>query len=141
MSIEYELHFADSRPTEELLAAAGLGELPGLLPFPGKPQASRAHIIREAYGFTSKADLVLRVDPSFFNKDDGYTGNYTLIRAAMALLRAAQGDMVLLFNWEKPMLMRRDGKLLLNNDGGWWDSPARLGLVDLPYVMEELPSL
>jgi hypothetical protein len=141
MSIEYELHFADPRPTEELLAAAGLGELPGLLPFPGQPTASRAHTIREAYGFTSRADLTLRVDLSVYNPDDGYAGNYNLIRAAMALLKAAQGDAVLLFNCEKPMLMRRGGQVVLNKEGGWWKSPALLGLVDLPYIMESLPSL
>ncbi|MCX5796441.1 MAG: SitI3 family protein [Elusimicrobia bacterium] len=141
MSIEYELHFADPRPAEGLLAAAKIGEVRGLTLHPGRPQPPRVHAIREAYGFISQADLVVRLDLSVYNADDGYAGNFNLIRVLMALLKVAQGDMVVLFNWELPILMRRGGQVILETDRGWWKSPALRGLVDVPYIEESLPSL
>jgi hypothetical protein len=141
MSIEYELHFADSRSAEELLAAAGVADMRGLKPFPGRPSASRVHTIREAYGFTSKTDLDLRLDLSVYNADDGYAGNFNLVRVVMALMKVAQGDLVVLFNYELPILMRRNGQVILETDRGWWKSPALRGLIDVPYVEGSLPSL
>ena len=141
MSINYELHFADPRSAEELLVAAGVGEIRGLKPFPGRPSASRVHTIREAYGFTSKTDLDLRLDLSVYNADDGYAGNFNLIRTVMALLKVAQGDLIALFNYEIPILMRRNGQVILETDRGWWKSPALRGLVDVPYIEESLPAL
>lgn len=141
MAIEYELHLSDPRPAEELLAAAGIGEVRGLSLTPGRPQASRAHVIREAYGFTSRTDLLLRLDLSAYDADDGYAGNFALVRVVMALLKAAQGDAVLLFNWEQPLLLRRDGRVTLNRDGAWCQSPSLRGLVDVPCFEDSLPSL
>ncbi|MBI5241655.1 MAG: hypothetical protein HY926_14375 [Elusimicrobia bacterium] len=141
MAIEYELHFADQRPAEELLKAAGLGDIPGLITFPGRPAAARAHIVREAYGFTPKSSLDLRLDLSVHNPDDGYAGNFSLVRVVMALLKVAQGDVVVLFNHELPILMRRGGQVILETDRGWWKSPALRGLVDVPYIEEDLPAL
>lgn len=141
MSINYCLYFADPRPAEELLKAAGFGQAQGLVPFPGRPSAARAHIIRESYGFTPMADVDLRLDLSVHNPDDGYGGNFNMVRVVMALLKVAQGNLIVLFNDEIPILMRRDGQVVIDGERGWWKSPAMRGLVDVPYIEESLPAL
>ena len=132
MALEYEFQLSDPRGPEELLAAAGIGQVAGLSLKPCPPTAARVHIVREACGFTSRICLLMR---------RGSAGDHNLLRAVMALLKTSNGDAALFLNYETPLLLRRQGKLMLNAECGWWRRPAMLELVDMPYSEESLPSL
>lgn len=152
MALEYDLYVALT-PCRILLDP--LRDLPGFKVLP-KDRAeapglgiiacitfgSRRSDLQREYGIFAESFLGFRIDPSACDPKLGYTGNYVLIQAAMAVLKASPADALLLFNGESPLLLlRRQGKLILNKENDWWDNAAKLRLVDLPYEMASLPSL
>ncbi|MFB2837153.1 SitI3 family protein [Floridanema evergladense] len=70
-------------------------------------------VIAEEFGFQPSIVVDFRINP----KDAYKEGKDTLIKGTLDLLDRFQGDAVLLFNGEQPVLQRINGKLRLYS--GW----------------------
>ncbi|WP_413470381.1 SitI3 family protein [[Phormidium] sp. LEGE 05292] len=70
-------------------------------------------VIAEEFGFQPSIVVDFRINP----KDAYKEGKDTLIKGTLDLLDRVQGDAVLLFNGEQPVLQRINGKLRLYS--GW----------------------
>jgi len=94
-------------------------------------------IIKEAYQLEPTVYVRFRLDK--FDRWD--PGLQKTVVAAVELLRNAGGNGILLFNGETPVLMSKEGQVTLNNGHDFWEDPARLALVTVPYEMHRLASL
>ena len=150
MALEYDLHVGCGVTPETLLEAVAKTEGfkvsgdrfegPGLTGGVYTPRETRSDIIREGFGLEVKNYIGTRVDLSAFTEEEGYAGVDASIRLALSVLDQVPCDAVLLFNYESPVLLRRDGTLRLNRAKGFW-RPRMLELVRVPYLLEDLPSL
>lgn len=55
------------------------------------------------------------------------------VRAASALLHAYSGDLLFLYLDAYPALMRKNGRIILEQTSRIWDNADLLAMVDLPY--------
>jgi hypothetical protein len=147
MALEYRLRIATSLEPSQVLRSLSLlhsletrsGQLsgPGVIAIQVSPVSERgSSVIRDAFGFSPTVDITFRLE-KLENLDAGVR---TVIRATLELLRETAGEVVMLFNGEDVVLLRKDGLLVLNNAWDFW-SQARLAQVTLPYAMRSIPSL
>ena len=89
-------------------------------------------VIAEEFGFQPNIVVDFRINP----KDAYKEGKDTLIKGTFDLLDRVQGDAILLFNGEQPVLQRIKGKLKLYSG---WEATAITILHDrkLPYELEQ----
>ena len=64
-----------------------------------------------------------------------------IFQGVMAVLHQVPGDAVFLFNWEKALLLRREGQILLDTAYATWTPERLLLLGDMPHSFEVLPVL
>ncbi len=145
MAISYRLQLAtDTTPeTVVVAAAAGAGIGPvtpeqttvrlfkasgeGLWLYGSANDAMSQMISREDYGVDATVSLVMRLD-----KFDLPGAQRRMLLAVSGALSGCAGDVVLLFNGERPVLRRRDGEVVFDTDFGVW-TPDLLAVSDLPY--------
>jgi len=88
-------------------------------------------ITKENYGLESTALVSFRLD-----KFDGFEeGLKTTVKISLSLLRAAECDGLLLSN-DIPVLMRKEGKIVVNSGPGFW--PGLPLLVGQPHTIASL---
>lgn len=78
------------------------------------------------------------------DKFEGYDAGMASLREIVGrMLRQFDADLVLLANYEKGVLLRKSGSLLLDGEEGPWREPweEQLGRHDLKWKCEILPSL
>ena len=94
-------------------------------------------------GVTRQAGIEARIGVSFnrsgVNAAD--TWEESTVRAVLALLHACSGDALLMYCSDTPVLLRKDGKLILDKRTDLWELVGNdlLGLVDLPYEFGVIP--
>jgi ABC-type molybdate transport system substrate-binding protein len=80
----------------------------------------------------------------FANSDKENTAARTenTVRAVVNLLKADEGDALFVYCSDSPALLRKDGKLILDERCGVWKpgvEPKVLPLIDLPYQFGIIP--
>ena len=145
MALEYDLKLQDpAEPVEaadrlvaggDFVRSADGIEAPDLLVGLDAPSASTQEIIR-----TSWLQASVQVWFRLKKRGDTNAAELRIVRASATLLAAGAGDAVLLFNGEDVVLLRKQGKLLLNRDLGFW-SDERRALLALPHELESIPHI
>jgi hypothetical protein len=92
-------------------------------------------MIEEEFGFTPTVCISFRRD----NETDPVTVRTNLLRGCIALLEGNNDDAVLLLNGEVVILLRRNGRLVLNTVEGFW-TDAELAVIPTPIEFESIPS-
>ena len=101
------------------------------------PETERGYaVIKQAFGFSPTVRVVFRLDK--FEHTE--SARKQLLSATLELLRRSQGNAVLLFNNEDVVLLRTHGRLILNDESGFWTSD-HLSEIDLPYRMSSIGGL
>lgn len=93
-------------------------------------------ILREELGIEPKVDVQLTLD-KFGDLPSAMT---RMLRGVLAVLLQEPGDAVLLFQGETILLLRKEGRLYLNDGLEIW-TPARQELVGMPYVLRHFAVL
>ena len=90
-----------------------------------------------------RTDLRYNLRLFFSNKDKGSDlWLVSMVRAAVALLHAYPGDLIFRYLLHPPVLMRKQGRLVLELRSDVWSPRYEtevLSLIDLPYEWEEIP--
>ena len=151
MALEYLLHLSTSlKPARALeLLSKNIGGL--ALTWNGKnsdyllgptieidvsePFRSLQESIRDGYRFIPTLEVGFR----FKNNTDYDTSRQLMFQATLLLLEQAQ-DAVLLFNYERTVLQRLDGKLAFNSGYHMWDEEWLKDRLTLPFEHRPLPS-
>ncbi|MFA6318188.1 MAG: hypothetical protein WC943_12300, partial [Elusimicrobiota bacterium] len=102
-------------------------------------EAVRNAILEEDLKMRMELCAGMRVDLSAHDEKKGHLGIETAARLALDLCKKGAFDVLLLFNGETPVLIRRRGSLHLHKP--FWSALDRLALVDVPYKLEDLPGL
>jgi hypothetical protein len=92
-------------------------------------------MIEEEFGFTPTVCISFHRD----NETDPVTVRTNLLRGCIALLEGNNDDAVLLLNGEVVILLRRNGRLVLNTVEGFW-TDAELAVIPTPIEFESIPS-
>jgi hypothetical protein len=109
---------------------------PGLQVHIGRPGPLEIEMIEEEFGFTPTASVTFRRD-----KDAEPVAVRTrLLRGSLSLLEGGTNDTVLLFNGETVILLRRNGKLVLNPLEGFWTEEV-LAVIPTPHEFESIRSI
>ena len=93
-------------------------------------------VIGEAFNFTPTVRVIFRLDK--FNDTD--SGKLSLLRGTLELVRQLRSELVLLFNGEDVVLLHAKGRLVLNEQSGFWTT-EHLVQIDLPYELRAFESL
>lgn len=154
MSLDYHFRLTTQRPPQEVLRLAletlglrprstltreGVFEEtvgPGFLVSAGPVAPMSRALLEEAWGISPTVDIHFWLDAG----DERHAALTAMLQSIVAVLRQDAGDAVLLFSGETPLLLRHEGKLLLDARSGIW-TRERLSLVDLPYALRNLPTL
>lgn len=90
-----------------------------------------------------QAGIVASVELSFTNTDKRLLDAWLLntLHAVIALLHAYPGDALLLHCTDTPALLRKAGRIVLDEREDLWDSiePGILSLIKLPYEFGVIP--
>lgn len=90
-----------------------------------------------------RTDLRYNLRLFFSNKDKGSDlWLVSMVRAAVALLHAYPGDLIFRYLLHPPVLMRKQGRLVLELRSDVWSPRYEtevLSLIDLPCEWEEIP--
>jgi hypothetical protein len=100
-----------------------------------EPFRSLQESIRDGYRFIPTLEVGFR----FKNNTDYDTSRQLMFQATLLLLEQAQ-DAVLLFNYERTVLQRLDGKLAFNSGYHMWDEEWLKDRLTLPFEHRPLPS-
>jgi hypothetical protein len=146
MALEYSLKIAG--PTqcaalaERLCGVPGYRQVaggviaPGLQVHIGQPGPLEIEMIEEEFGFTPTASVTFQRD-----KDAEPVAVRTrLLQGCIALLERGTDDTVLLFNGETVILLRRNGKFVLNPIEGFWTHET-LAVIPIPHEFETIRSI
>lgn len=87
---------------------------------------------RDDFQFTPTVTLGCRVDK---DPDSQREGPIWVVRICNAILKETPGDVVLLYNGDVPILLRRAKRLVLVNDRGFW-TKEWLAQIDVPYTLQ-----
>lgn len=113
--------------------------LSGLFAITGKLKGPGQSVTGEDYGFHPTLNVVFEIYSS--EGEDYLGGMRAMMRATMALLQHEPGDAVMLFNGERTVLQRINGKLMLNEAWDNWVAHAQvLSEITLPYELRHLRS-
>jgi hypothetical protein len=93
-------------------------------------------VVDETYDLHTRLRMSFRLD-----KLNQEMARQTMIRLVNDALGRWTEDAVLLFNGERPILLRRKGQLTLNSAAGFWRQQGVLALIDAPFDERELPNL
>lgn len=96
-----------------------------------RKSADHRSIILDDFGFLPTITATFRLSPE--TDEDEETGRHQLMRAVMTLLHNTDGNAVLQFNYDYPLLERINGRLVLNGDWKEWTSYGLLDDVTLPH--------
>jgi hypothetical protein len=146
MALEYTLEIAGQTQISELAkrlcsvpeyqqAAEGV-IAPGLQVHIGRPNSLEIEMIEEEFRFTPTASVMFRRDKEF----EPVAARTSLLRGCVALLEGSTDDAVLLFNGETVILLRRNGRLVLNPVEGFWTDEA-LAVIPTPIEFESIQSI
>jgi len=91
--------------------------------------------VERTFGFASVLNVLFRFDK--FGDSAGQRDD--MVRLVVAVLADVVGDAVLEFAGENVWLLRREGRLVVDVDGGFW-TPELLALLP-PHDRAELPDL
>jgi hypothetical protein len=141
MSISYTLEIGGQRQYSELAerlcrvpeyqqTAAGI-IAPGLKVFIGQPRRLGIEMIEEEFEFTPTAHVSFRWD----KETDIVEVHTRLLQECRALLEGNTDDAVLLLNGEVVILLRRNGRLVLNRVEGFW-ADEDLAVIPSPIVTQ-----
>lgn len=145
MSIDYSFKSNTKNTVQQVLER--LRNMPGVSPLEGEAQAEGVvisvfeatrpgtSVIQEAFDFSPTVTVYFTVD-----KEQIDQGVLSIVQISNELLALDPSDSLLLFNGELPLLVRRDGRLILDNTTNFWQ-PDHLALVKLPYLFQHLPML
>ncbi|MBI4677359.1 MAG: hypothetical protein HY748_07225 [Elusimicrobia bacterium] len=149
MSLDYDLYVGKGLSERELLSLIRhrMGfkltgrkfDGPGLSGVVFEVDAVRNAILQEDLGLRMELCVGTWMDLSAHDEKRGYLGIETIARLSVHVIKQGAFDALLLFNGETPCLLRRSGVLRLRKE--FWKSMGRLSLVDVPYKLEDLPSL
>lgn len=92
---------------------------------------SRRETVEEGFGFTPTLTVDFTFSPE--TDEDEESGRHDMMRAVMTLLHNTDGNAVLQFNYDYPLLERTNGRLVLNGDWKEWTSYGLLNDVTLPH--------
>jgi len=146
MAIEYTLEIAGPAQCDTL--ATRLCSIPGyrcttegvissgLHVYISQPGPLEVEMTKEEFGFTPTASVTFRRD----KEADPVMVRMSLLRGCMALLEENTEGAVLLFNGETVILLRRNGKLVLNPVDGFWTDEV-IVLISAPYEFEHIESI
>jgi hypothetical protein len=145
MALEYSLRLAadcDPGLVAGLVAASrsvrghrGTLQAPGVVEIRVVPESGHTHdTLRRSLGLTPTVLVFFRLD-KFRGPSEGVT---SVLQVCADVLHALPGDAVLLFNGETVVLLRQQGRLLLNRGWGGW-SAVRPSELSLPSEWAELP--
>ncbi len=146
MSISYTLRISGQTQFSELAkrlcsvpeyqqAAEGI-IVPGLQVHIDPVSPLEIEMIVEEFGFTPTACVSFRWD----KETELVSVRTSLLRGCVALLEGNTDDAVLLFNGEIVILLRRNGRLVLNPLEGFW-TDEMLKVIPAPIEFESLPSI
>jgi hypothetical protein len=145
MALEYTLLLQEpAQPAEAAARLVASGDFaarddgitaPDLLVWVRAPGAL-SELIEDEFGFVPRVQVSFRID----RDGDADAARLRIIRACGALLQAGRSDAVLLFNDDNVVLLREQGRLLLNRELGFW-SEARRALLGLPHELEDIPHI
>jgi hypothetical protein len=146
MASEFVLHIAGEKGTEAIpsFLADKLGShanceeedaaSPVLVSVVGV-SSRRRELISEAFGFVPTESVWFRLR----SKERYSEGKTWVLRATMALLGLTNGDAVLLYG-EDIVLLRKAGRLVLNEQFSAWDRSHLNQLIGEAYEIRPLPS-
>ena len=146
MSLTYDLRMStrlDPVGVSSLLLESKLGLLPsatqtklsgtGVTVSVTSEGALGKTIVKESYGI----DSTVRVNFDLDKFGEFEAGLQTTVMAAMSLMTTTDSDGVLLFEHDTPVLMRKNGKLILDPGPGFWADLPRL--LNRSYEFGDLP--
>jgi hypothetical protein len=152
MPLDYDLYLEGALDLEQLmwLTEEGLGlahearvhgeviERPGpgmsLTTFAALPL--KREVLKETIGVSPRVAVSFTLDRERDLDDDLFT---RILRVTAYLLEREPGDAVLLFNGELVIILRRAGRILVNERYGLTDED--LALLPFPYERAEIPVL
>lgn len=146
MSLEYTLAIAGvqqhsklagllSRVSDYRLDSDGVTAL-GLHIDLVEPGPLESQTVSEEFGFQPRVSITFRLD----KEAEPVAIRTRLLRGCLALLADCTDDAVFLFNGETVILLRRNGRLVLNPVEGFWTKEA-IALVPTPYEFEFIRSI
>jgi hypothetical protein len=148
MALDYTLKMQTHLSLDEIAriaVAAKTGKFEANKPYPldigcvsvGRCSKLSEKIIGENLGFYPNVNVLFNLDIDF-DRDTGVT---FILQSVIALIQNTPSDLILLFNGEDIILLRSDGKLLLNSNSDFWSIQSRLDEIQLPYRFKEIPLL
>ncbi len=121
---------------ESVVPSDGFFLVPGSLSvMVSDADAEDTHVTMELYGFRENVEVSFTL-----SKSDPDAGNNHMWNVVLSLLATHGGAAVLLFNGDTVMLLRRDGKITLNQDWEWHTEPNWLpSRLPADVKMESIP--
>lgn len=112
-------------------------EWPGLTATASRLTQMDLSIAHEELEIEPTVNVLLRVDKF----DDPLETKTAVLDATLRFLRQHTGDAALLFNGEVVILTRKQGRVTLNEDAGFWNYEELVKAIDFAYEKRSFPIL